>query len=152
DMLLARHTEFDRLDQPTRASYRSTLERIARRSSLTEIEAAHRAIEQGRADAAAAEDRGQAPGAGGGHLEGARVEVGHLLVGDHRRSFREACGYRPTLLERLSIPLRKAGLWLIAMPLVGITAVLVALLGYALPAQLPGWQLVTLLALVMLPA
>src|SRR5690606_28264176 len=31
-------------------------------------------------------------------------------------------------------------------------AVLVALLGYALPAQLPGWQLVALLALVMLPA
>ncbi|HHY03440.1 MAG TPA: protein ndvB, partial [Paracoccus sp.] len=59
DILLARHTEFDRLDQPTRASYRSTIERIARRSSLTETEVAHRAIQQGRADAAAAEDHGQ---------------------------------------------------------------------------------------------
>lgn len=157
DMLLARHTEFDRLDQPTRASYRSTIERISRRSELAETEVARRAIAQGRADATAAAAREQAAdgdssGEGGGWIEADRAEVGHLLVGDHRRAFRAACGYRPTLLEHLSIPLRKAGLWLIALPLVGITMVLVALAGHALSGHLSGWQLALLLALVALPA
>lgn len=142
DALLNRETEFDRLDQGTRAGYRSTIERIARRSDLSEMQVAQRAIDQARARAAAQGEPG-----------GGRVTVGHLLVGDERRAFRASCGYRPRLLDRFAIPARAAGWWLLALPLVAITAMLVAALDHALPPLgLAGWQVALLLALAVLPA
>ena len=47
DALLTQHTEFDRVDQGTRASYRSAIERIARRCDLSETQVAQIAIDHG---------------------------------------------------------------------------------------------------------
>ncbi|MBB1498512.1 GH36-type glycosyl hydrolase domain-containing protein [Paracoccus sp. MC1862] len=142
DALLSRATEFDRLDQATRADYRSAIERIARRSDLTEMQVAQRAIDQGRADASARDEPA-----------GSRAEVGHLLVGARRRDFRRACGYRPRPVERLAQPAQGAGWWMLALPLLAITAMLISLLGHALPSfGLAGWQVALLLTLAVLPA
>ena len=143
DALLAQHSEFGRVDQGTRASYRSAIERTARRSDLTETLIAQRAIEQGRADAAAA--TGAPPDTG-------RADVGHLLVGEDRRAFRRACGYRPTLRERLAVPVQAADWVMLVLPLVAITAMLVAALRMVLPDGMPGWQLWLLAGLAVLPA
>ena len=145
DALLSQHTEFDRLDQGTRTSYRSTVERIARHSDLSETQIAQRAIDQGRADAAARQ------GAEGGRVDG-RSEVGHLRVGESARAFRGTCGYRPPLRERLAFPTRRAGWRTLTLPLIAITAMLVTLLHQLLPDGLAGWQTALLLALAALPA
>ena len=141
DALLAGATEFDRLDQATRADYRTEIERIARRSDLTETEVAQRAIDHARAEAI---QRGE--------TQPARIAVGDLLVGDDRAAFRIGAGYRPRPFERLAPLSRTAGWWNLALPLVALTAMLVALLGNVLPDRMQGWQAVLLLALAVLPA
>lgn len=143
DALLTQHTEFDRVDQGTRASYRSAIERIARRCDLSETQVAQIAIDQARADAA----RGLVPPVNGG-----RTEVGHLLVGEERRAFRHSCGYRPTLRERIAVPPPLVGWWSIALTLAAITAVLLAALSTVLPQHVAPWQAALLLALALLPA
>ncbi|MFC0810923.1 GH36-type glycosyl hydrolase domain-containing protein [Paracoccus panacisoli] len=159
DALLTQATEFDRVDQGTRASYRAAIERIARRCDLTETQVAQRAIDQGRADAtqdradggaalaplSPALDPARAPAPG-------RTEVGHLLVGEAQAAFRKSCGYRPGWRERIALPRRMVGWWTLVLTLAALTAVLVAALSGALPAGLPRWQLALLLTLAVLPA
>ncbi|HRO15108.1 MAG TPA: DUF3131 domain-containing protein, partial [Paracoccus sp. (in: a-proteobacteria)] len=140
DAQLARISEYPHLDQGTRTDYRTAIERIARRSGLSEIQVTQRALAQAAADAPA-------------EAEGDRIEVGHLLVGPGRYRFRDLCGYRPRLRERLSVPMRRAGGWVLVLPLLAITAMLAALLGTMLSDDLDAhWQVVLLLALAVLPA
>ncbi|WP_134724814.1 GH36-type glycosyl hydrolase domain-containing protein [Paracoccus luteus] len=138
DAMLAQRSEYPLLDQGTRTSYRSAVERIARRSDLTETQVAQRALDE------AARRAGQSGTD--------RVEVGHLLVGEDRAAFRAQAGYAPAWRDRLS-GLRRAGVWMLTAPLVAITALLVAAMGWAVPdVGLAGWQAVLLLALAVLPA
>ena len=152
DRLLTDASEFGRLDQGTRASYRSAIERIARRSDLSETEIALRAIAGGRHEGGQESGRHQEGDRQGGDRQGGRAEVGHLLVGAQARAFRAACGYRPGLRERLAVPPRLVGWWTLLVTLIAITAVLTAALGAILPAGLAGWQALLLLAFAALPA
>ncbi|WP_162630605.1 GH36-type glycosyl hydrolase domain-containing protein [Paracoccus endophyticus] len=138
DALLAAGSEYPRLDQGTRTGYRSAIERIARRSDLTELEVAQRALDEA--------------GRRAGTPAGERVEVGHLLVGEEQVAFRALAGYGPTWRDRLA-GLRRVGLWMLVLPLIAITATLVAAMGWLLPdGGLAGWQVALLLGLTVLPA
>ncbi|MCQ0970237.1 protein ndvB [Paracoccus sp. TK19116] len=133
DRLLSDGTEFGRLDKPTRSDYRTVIERIARRSTLSEMQVAQLVLEL-------AEDAHP------------HKVIGHLLVGAEQHRFEEACGYRPTISERFDDGFRRLG-WLgIAVPMAVITALLVLGLHLLLPASLPGWSVVLLLVLAVIPA
>ncbi|MBV0891977.1 protein ndvB [Paracoccus sp. Z118] len=130
DALLAKDSEFAQLDQPTRTTYRDTIERISRRSALTEMQVAERALEAASLRAA----------------EGAPVEVGHLLVGARRRAFAQSCGYRPNWRERIGRAMGSTGVAGLVITLAALTALLVWVAALALPDRgLGPWALGLLL-------
>ncbi|MFD1880478.1 GH36-type glycosyl hydrolase domain-containing protein [Paracoccus pacificus] len=128
DRMLQERSEFSALDQPSRTAYRNTVERIARRSDLTEIEVARRALDSAPENA-----------------------VGTILLGDGLPAFEIACGYQPTWRETALRRYRKLDWVGIAAPLALFTVMLVALLSLGLPAD-AGWVAVPLLLLAALPA
>ena len=148
DRMLSRESEFTRLDQTTRTAYRSAVERTARRSKLSEIEVARLALDTAAADAGRTADRG---GARGPDVNG-QVEIGHLLVGEDRFRFQKLAGGRKSLHEMIGALTRWLGWWSLQLPLLILTVALLAIMAWALPQDLPGWQFGVLLALALVPA
>ena len=148
DRMLVGDSEFVRLDQATRAAYRSAVERTARRSRLSETEVARLALETAAGDSEGAADRGilREP-----RLDG-RVEVGHLLVGEDRFRLQRLAGCRRTAYEMLGILIRRLGWLSLQLPLLVLTVLLLAVMTWTIPDGLPRWQVGLLLALALVPA
>ena len=125
DAILRDGSDFGRLDQPTRAAYRDSIERIARRSTHAETDVARAAV-----------DLADPPEA-----------VGEILIGPGQEAFQLAQGYRPTLREQIGKLYHRLG-WLgIALPALLAMLVLTVLAAGVLPAGLGhGWRV--LLALL----
>lgn len=68
--------DYLQMDFATRDYYRHSVERIAKRSGLTEIEVAKKAIAAGE-------------------------HVGEHLIGERHRDFKKSCGYRPSIRDRI---------------------------------------------------
>ncbi len=138
DRMLAADCEFPQLDQATRTDYRNAIERIARRSDMTELQVADRALQVARQRTDGIE---------------CTAEIGHLLVGDERRSFAASCGYRPTISERLGHAIGTSGVAGLIVVLLAITALLVWLLFRILPEDRMGlWTQLGLVAAAALVA
>ena len=132
DAALAREGEFAHLDQATRTSYRNAIERIARRSPLSEMAVAERLLTVAR---------GRAEGREGGGA----VELGDLLVGANRHRFAADCGYRPRWREQVGRSVGTTGIWGLVAAILAVTALLVWALMAALPTdRLPTWVLAVL--------
>ncbi|HYE64262.1 MAG TPA: glucoamylase family protein [Pyrinomonadaceae bacterium] len=80
---------YARMDFATRDHYRHVIERISKRTRLSELEVARRAVqlaEQSQQDHPA---------------DGSRLHVGYYLISDGLAELEEACAYRPSAGERL---------------------------------------------------
>ena len=137
DRMLHERTDFGLLDAPSRNVYRKTIEKLAKRSGLSEFDVATKAIDfvQARRETESS------------------VEIGCALVGRMRVAFERSLGYKPPVADRLLRFIRAAGWPAMVVPVVLFTAIIVAvtasILGYA---GLPAAGIVLLCLLVALPA
>ncbi|MDO8689858.1 MAG: glucoamylase family protein [Dehalococcoidia bacterium] len=128
---------YRRMDFGTRDRYRHVIEEIARRSYVTEIEAARTAVDMA------------------GSSEGASPEhVGHYLIGAGRPSLEALVGYRPTIRQHLGVSVfRRPVLGYLGSIALGALVILLVLFALGIPAgadpiRLAGLLVVCLLALV----
>lgn len=80
---------YDKMDFATRDQYRHAVERIARRSKVSELEVARKTIELSAAVKAATPD------------DERRAHIGYFLLGDGLLEFEKPFGYRPHFREEL---------------------------------------------------
>jgi cyclic beta-1,2-glucan synthetase len=140
DKVLAQHTDYRELDFGSRNAYRSTIEKLARRSDKSEIEIAQMAIDL----AAEATRADRAVGS---------LNVGGYLVGAQRPLLERAIGYRVPLWRRLALAVQRLNWLSIAVPVIGLTLGAMALVGYFLSmAGISTPLMVFLLVLFSLPA
>lgn len=136
DEILGDQTDFRDLDFGSRNAYRNTIEKLARRSDLTEIEIARKAI-------ALASER-----ASGGALR----DVGSYFVGNRRAELEAEIGYRAPLSRRVSDGIRKLHWLAIAVPVILLTLAGLAVIGnFLTTAALATPLIIVLLLLVSLP-
>ena len=93
DEVLRAGSAFAAMDFATRDGYRHAIEELARRSGRSELDVAREAVRHAGAS-------GDAP-LGPAGLDGRRGDPGHHLIGDGRRAFEVALGYRATPARRL---------------------------------------------------
>jgi cyclic beta-1,2-glucan synthetase len=98
DKILGNHTDYRELDFGSRNAYRSTIEKLARRSDKSEIEIAQMAIDLA-AEAARSDEAVGSPNVGG------------YLVGAQRPLLEQAIGYRIPLWRRLALGVQRLN-WL----------------------------------------
>lgn len=140
DRVLGTHTDYRKLDFGSRNTYRNTIEKMARRSPLTEVEIAHTAIELAEKAAAADETASHS-------------DVGAFLVGGRRRQLEEAIQYRPPLYLTIARLITKLNWVAIALPVLGLTFAALAIVGWFLfQAGLSTPVVLLLLMMVALPA
>jgi cyclic beta-1,2-glucan synthetase len=143
DEVLATNDSFRDMDFPTRNSYRSAIEELARGSEYTEIEIAQRAVACAKREKSARSDR----------IERRRCDPGYYLVGGGRAVLEAGITFRPALHARLVQWNRRLGIVgygsfvvVLAAAFVAIPLVMLAELGMG-----KGW-LVTLGLLGVVPA
>lgn len=145
DALLRERTNLAELDFASRNQYRQAIEKLARRSNLTEYEVADRATrltgwtpERGRAEPT----EGDAPN-----------DIGFFLIGNRRSELETAIGYTASFGLRLLDSFRNAGWAGIVIPVVGMTTLLLAAAGFAFhSASIPLPAIAVLLLLFSVPA
>jgi cyclic beta-1,2-glucan synthetase len=144
DDLLRRRSDYAELDFNSRNQYRGEIEKLARRSGLTEYQVAVRATELAGLDSATTEGSEHGPDG---------LDVGFYLIGERRMELEKAIGYRPTFGQRLVRAFRGTG-WLgIALPVFALTVLLMAATGSALAALgLPPAAIALMLILFAVPA
>ncbi|MGV8937537.1 MAG: GH36-type glycosyl hydrolase domain-containing protein [Allorhizobium sp.] len=120
DKLLRQHSDYGDLDFGSRNTYRNTIERLARRSGKSEMEVAQAAIEL---TAEAVQSPGSQP---------RQTNAGSFLVGSDRRQLEKAIGYRPPLIQQLIRFIRRMNWLSIALPVIGITFMVLAIIGWFL--------------------
>ncbi|MCJ8519885.1 cyclic beta-1,2-glucan synthetase [Pseudorhizobium tarimense] len=140
DRILREHSDYAELDFGSRNSYRSRIEQLARHSSKTEIEVARRAI-------------ALAAGAPEGEEDTGRSDIGAFLVGRRRRELEAEVGYNPPFLQRSIRQVRRLQWMAIAGPVILLTLLAMAVVGWFLSeAGMGGALLVLFLFLFALPA
>lgn len=123
DERLGSGSDFAAMDFPTRNLYRSAIEELARGSSLTELEITGQVLETARRAAAVAvepEDRGRV------------ADPGYHLIGDGRRALERAIDFKPPPRTRMSRFGLRLGIGGYAGAILSVTAVLLALVSWAL--------------------
>lgn len=139
DSALRGGSDYAALDAATRNKYRTTIEKIARRSPKSEIEVAEQALELAR-------------GAGGvGQASGRRANVGYYLIDAGMADLKVATGYHRKFVERLGLVFQRLGLGQLLVPTLVLTAVFVALAAMALGRTSLNWGAITLLTLLFAP-
>ncbi|MBN9071320.1 MAG: protein ndvB [Rhizobiales bacterium] len=142
DALLRERTNLSELDFASRDQYRRSIETLARRSRLTEYEVADWATRLAGWREAGAAEEGAAP-----------VDVGFFLVGERRGELEQAIGYSASFGERVLEGLRSADWTGIAIPVLGMTMLLLVSAGFALQvAGIPAPAILLLLLLFSVPA
>ncbi len=130
DRVLRRGPDYPQLDKSTRNAYRERIERIARRSEMSEVAVAEAALE----------------------TAGPEIGAGEVLVGEGQRAFRRACGYRPSIREHLVALYRGLG-WLgIFLPAAGLTTLAATLMARAMPSGPFSSLEISLFVLALVPA
>jgi len=138
DALLRERTNLAELDFASRNQYRQAIEKLARRSNLTEYQVADQATRL----AGWTQD-----------AEATTTDVGFFLIGDRRHELEEAIGYSTPFGLRLLDSFRNAGWAGIVIPVVGMTTLLLAAAGFAFhSAGIPLAAIFILLFLFSVPA
>lgn len=120
DALLRDRSNFGELDFASRDQYRAAVERLARRSGLTEYEVAEKATRLAEAAAGAESPE--------------RADIGFFLAGERRGELEQAIGYRPSFGERLLGSFERAGWAGVVVPVLAMTVLLLLATGSALSA------------------
>ncbi|MBO3761307.1 glucoamylase family protein [Ciceribacter sp. L1K22] len=140
DRVLGMHTDYRELDFGSRNAYRNTIEKMARRSALTEVEIAQAAIDLANDATESRESESLA-------------DVGAFLVGRQRRQLESAISYRPSLLQMLVRLITRLNWLAIALPVVGITLGALAIVAWFLfQTELSTPVIVLMLMMIALPA
>ncbi|RCL02742.1 MAG: 2-glucan synthetase [Candidatus Tokpelaia sp. JSC188] len=101
DFLLKDNTDFNKIDFHSRNAYRIIIEKIARRSPLSESEVTQKAIML-----AAKSGKGKNP----------THSIGWYLIDKDRSQLEKACSYRPSLIEIFMHCYRNTEIWGIIVP------------------------------------
>ncbi|HSD73137.1 MAG TPA: protein ndvB, partial [Steroidobacteraceae bacterium] len=138
DDALRTNSDFAQMDFATRNLYRSSIEELARGSTLTELEIARAAV------AASSTDPGVAA---------RQRDPGYHLIGSGRRAFETVIGYRAPLsrLPDRWIKERATGIYIGAVFLVSAIVLVTALLALA-THRVSDWKLVLLGLVGLIPA
>ena len=163
DAELREHSDYMALDFGSRNKYRTTIERLAKRSGLTELEVTQRAIAMaadGAATGAAAETVPDADTAALTELTPDEADipmpatnVGDFLVGNRTDAFEEAIGYRPTPVQSVVRMARRMGWLAIALPNLILTILAIVLVyDFISPMDMPTGAKLIILLLFALPA
>ncbi|SFH82008.1 GH36-type glycosyl hydrolase domain-containing protein [Modicisalibacter xianhensis] len=135
DARLGQSGLFTRLDFPTRNSYRSAVEQLARGSAREELEVVDHALAASR----------EAMANAGDPAETARVgDPGYFLIAAGRPSLEQAIGFRPSLYQRLRQAILTGGMsgyvGLVAVATAGLLTVTLAALWWLSAGELHlGW-------------
>lgn len=127
DRELRRAPDYAALDDQTRNAYREQIERLARRSDLTEVEVVQAAL-------AASEG----------------ADPGRVLLSDGLPGLETGIGYRPTLAERLRAGVRGAGWPALVVPVVVLTLLITLVMVQWL--DVPAVVVAALFVLALFPA
>jgi cyclic beta-1,2-glucan synthetase len=143
DAILVPASNFAALDFPTRELYRHAIEKLARLSPKSETEVTRLVLQQ-----AASAARHAAPGGGAGK----QADPGYYLIGKGRAAFEASIGCRLAWPQRLLRRAAARGVAFYIWAVVCLTAlILAAALAFAGQAM-PGWAVVALAWLGLLPA
>ena len=123
------------MDFQTRDGYRHMLERISKRSELSEIEVAERVVEAAKSSTPVAR------------------HIGYHLIGAGRYDFQKSCGYRPYLRSKVHEAVLKNPTT-VYLSLIVITTLLFLypVVNYYAQLARPQWELVLFTLLALLPA
>ena len=134
DHLLRGASDFAALDFGSRNMYRTTIERLAKRSKLSELEVAGKAIELTQASAVEA-------------------NVGEFLAGKRQPELQKAINYRRSMLDEGRTLLQKMGWMSIALPITALTLMVMGLMALFLQhAGVPYEHILPLAFLFALPS
>ncbi|WP_374829064.1 GH36-type glycosyl hydrolase domain-containing protein [Paenochrobactrum pullorum] len=145
DAILREKCDFERLDFRSRNAYRVTIEKLARRSKMSEVEITHAALrlaEDGEAAEAAGHDAAKGTGA-----------IAYYLAGDGRKKLEEICSYNIPFSVRFERFYRGLGLWGLFLPTAILTGLLLWLVEYCMSRLgLPGELQFLFVILALFPA
>lgn len=138
DFLLKDNTDFTEIDFHSRNAYRIVIEKIARRSPLSEPDVTQKAIRFA---------------AKGSKAENSDHSIAWYLVGEGRPLLEKACHYRPLLSEIFMRRYRAMKIWSIAIPVSLLTiAIIAAVYGLLLYSGAPQKLVLLFAALALFPA
>jgi cyclic beta-1,2-glucan synthetase len=141
DKLLWNNSDYSDLDSGSRNKYRKQIEKLAKRSTKTEMEIAQLALDMTTAAKASSEPQPHEPNVGG------------FLAGMHRPKMEAAAHYRPTLIQRFVRTVRKLNWLAIAGPVLLLTIVAMAIVGrFMANADMGPAEIALLLVMFSLPA
>jgi len=138
DFLLKRNTDFTEIDFYSRNAYRLVIEKIARRSPLSEPEVTQKAIDLTlKSSKTANSDH----------------SIAWYLVGEGHPQLEKACNYRPLLLEIFMRRYRAIKIWSIAIPVsLLVIAIIAAVHDFLLYSGTPEKIALLFTTLVLFPA
>ncbi|NLS05800.1 protein ndvB [Rhizobium sp. P32RR-XVIII] len=141
DKLLWENSDYGALDSGSRNKYRKQIEKLAKRSPLTEMEIAQLALDMTSEARASEEPQPHEPNVGG------------FLTGMHRPKFEARANYRPTIAQHLVRAVRKLNWLSIAAPVFLLTIIAMAIVGHFMAAAGMGaFAIAVLLVMFSLPA
>ncbi|KQO73803.1 glucoamylase family protein [Rhizobium sp. Leaf262] len=141
DKVMREQTDYETLDFGSRNTYRNTIELLARRSPKTEIEVAQAAVDMVAETANSTEKHPHAP------------NVGSFLIGQRRKELEERIGYNPLFAQRVVRFMRKFNWLSVAVPVIALTALAMAAVGWFLAdAGMPWYVVTAFLLMFALPA
>ncbi|WP_406603992.1 GH36-type glycosyl hydrolase domain-containing protein [Bartonella gliris] len=140
DLILRENSDFSEIDSHSRNAYRQVIETIARRSSLSEVEVARKALEM-------------AHSASEYNSHHNNSSIGWYLVDDGRYIFEKACGYSPSLFIKWARAYRRSKIAVIAIPVSFLTiALLLAIYALLQASSLTPFGTVLFTVLAVFPA
>ncbi|MGR9170306.1 GH36-type glycosyl hydrolase domain-containing protein [Rhizobium sp. KDH_Rht_773_N] len=141
DRLLWGQSDYGDLDSGSRNSYRRQIERLARRSPLSEVQIAQLAVDMVAEAKLADQPQPHEP------------DIGGFIAGAQRPKFEARAGYRPTLAQHVIRAVRKLNWMAIALPVGLITIIAMAIVaGFMANAGMGSIEIALLVILFALPA
>ncbi|MBB4075960.1 cyclic beta-1,2-glucan synthetase [Bartonella fuyuanensis] len=138
DSILRKNSDFSEIDSHSRTIYRQVIEKVARFSSLSELEIAHKVIEMANSTS---EDMPHCSC------------VGWYLVDDGRSAFEKACGYSPPFFIKWAHAFCCLKLRVIVIPVSFLTlALLLVIYTFLQISGITSWMSLFFTALAIFPA
>ncbi|NMN71229.1 cyclic beta-1,2-glucan synthetase [Rhizobium sp. 57MFTsu3.2] len=141
DKLLWDHSDYGDLDSGSRNKYRKQIEKLAKRSQLSEMEIAQLALDMTEEAKASDEPQPHEPNVGG------------FLTGAQRPKLEARSNYRPTLTQHFVRTVRRFNWLSIAVPVILLTIIAMAIVGkFMAHAGMGPLEIAILLIMFSLPA
>ncbi len=141
DRLLWDQSDYGDLDSGSRNGYRRQIERLARRSPLSEVQIAQLAVDMVAEAKLADQPQPHEP------------DIGGFIAGAQRPKFEARAGYRPTLAQHAIRAVRKLNWMAVALPVGLITIIAMAIVaGFMANAGMGSIEIALLVILFALPA